>query len=166
MTPSKHKQKMQGQSSIAKKVYEFVPMKTLYSTEEIVGEMRRVTRSNVDPRIMRGCLNSLKDGGLIDEPETGKFKRIEVKEKIELKEIEMPALEVVVTQKQVKQETNKTPLELLSKISSRLGAVQMSIRSIADEIDAAAVEIEDGIQSNEKNVEKLRQLQALLKGLI
>jgi len=165
MTPSKYAQKMQGQSSIAKKVYEFVPIKDSWEINQVISEMRRVTRSNGDPRIIKGCLNSLKESGLIDEVQIGKFKRVEVKDKIEVKEIEMAAVEVIA-QKQIKPEVNKTPLELLSKISSRLVAVQMSIRSIADEIDAAAVEIEDGISANEKNVEKLRQLQILLKGLM
>lgn len=170
MTPSRFQQRIQGQSSIAKKVFQFVPIKEAWDITQIISEMRRATRTNPDPHIVRGCINTLKESGLIDEISKNQFIRIEVKERIEvppIKEIEIPAQQPkeVMTKPQA-EPTKKSPIELLSGLSTRLSAISQSIKSIADDIDAAAVEIEDGIAANEANVAKLRQLQVLLKGLM
>ena len=157
MTPGKVEAKLRGQTAIAKKVFEMVPIQEAWSCNQILAALHRVTRSSMDYRIMQGCLVALKAAGLVNEPKGGLFQRSEIKERAEHKmgnatevnKIEAPALG---------SSAKKTPIELLSGIASHL-------RMIASDIETAAIVIEEGIAEKDENLGKLKQLQSILKSL-
>lgn len=165
MTPQRLQAQLSGQSSVAKKVYEVVPIQDAWPHGKIYATLNEITRSTMDMRIFRGCLNSLKESGLVREPMKDFFQKSPIKEK---KEMEMQTLAPISTiskpasgahgQTLSEQKSASDPIDLLSTLSSRL-------RSLADDLDGAAIAIGDGIAESSKNLEKLKQLQSILKSL-
>jgi hypothetical protein len=156
------KAKLQGMSSAATKVFEVVPIQTAWSQNEIYRTLNEITRSTMDTHIFRGCLNTLKEAGLIREPSRGHFQKIAIKEK-KVKDMTSPepktaplALPTKTTEPGQPKANN--PLDLLSDIAGKL-------RAVADDIDAAAIAIDESIAESTENLGKLKQLQSILKSL-
>ena len=155
MTPAQHQSRLDGQSSIARKVFQFVPIQEAWTHQQIASEMVRVTGAHTDHRILQGCINSLKDSGLIREPQRGKFQRTEVKPKEDPQKKE----EVVTTKPKTESKPEpKGAIEILSDIAQKM-------RSLATELDDAALQIAEDQSANAERAKKLEQLQALLRGL-
>lgn len=69
-------------------------------------------------------------------------------------------------------QTARTPIEMIAPIAAaiRLESIGMTqqakrLSEWADSLDTAAIEIEEAISAGEADMQKLRQLQQLLKGL-
>ena len=105
-----------------------------------------------------GCLNKLLDLGLVSEVSHGQFKRVNIREKQPQQadddqyqpEIERPTM-TIKTQTQ-------NPIDRLSSLAKRL-------RDLATDMETAALDLAEQSEKNEKETEKMRQLQALLKSL-
>lgn len=154
MTPEKQRQKLAGQSGIAQKVFEAVPIQEAWPPNQIGQAIARVCGSQLDGHTILGCLGRLKDAGLVREVEPQRFRRTAVSPvSIKPKEA-MPA-----PQKPAPQPAAPTSaIDLLAGIAK-------SMRALAGEIETAALAIEEGQAKADEDVQKLRQLQALLKGL-
>jgi len=161
MTPARFQSVFSGQSTVAKKIFEMVPIQEAWAPVQISSALTRVTKSTVDRRVLDGCLTALKDAGLIKEPRRGEFQRIEVREKEEAK---VPKTEVATFVGTIAS-TPKSPIAILSTIAARLGAVNDEVKKIASDIETAALVIEEDMTENEENLGKLRQLQSILKSL-
>ncbi|KAI3597698.1 hypothetical protein D8I24_6514 [Cupriavidus necator H850] len=163
MTPTKLEAKLQGQSAIARKVYAAVPMQSAWNVADIVGAMRRATRTSVDHRTVIGCLIALKSAGIVSESQAGMFKRVEVKEMA----IENPKREVVDSAPvgMPAPPLDPRPIDVIAKIASGLVSVSAQIRELATELEDAWLLIEDGIAAQDANLDKLKQLQSILKSL-
>lgn len=155
MTPEKQTLKLGGQSSIAKKVFQFIPIQEAWTHQQIASEMVRVTGAHTDHRILQGCINSLKDSGLVRELQRGRFQRAEVKPKEEPPKKEEAVIAKPKTEN--KPEPNGT-IEILSGIATKL-------KSLAGELEDAALQIAEDQAGNAESAKKLEQLQALLRGL-
>lgn len=157
LSPVKYQERLKNLSAIAQKVYSAVPASEPWSMTRIHAEMQRVGGTSRDQRIVHGCLNSLKDAGLIDEPERSVFVRVAVRpekakptESATTKEEKpMPA----PTQKQP-----RSPMAILSDLAAKC-------KALTDEIETAALEIDEYVAAKDADSGKLKQLQALLKGL-
>ncbi|VWC78694.1 MULTISPECIES: hypothetical protein [Burkholderia] len=161
MTPAKYHAALSGLSAIAKKVLEMVPIQEAWSRSEIAGHLLRVTKSSPDAAVIDGCLGRLKDSGLIREASRGRYQRIEVREREVLKVPEQKSAEAIVaTEPQA-----ILPIEILSQLAERTRALATQIVILASDIETAALTIEQGNAENAANLEKLRQLQSLLKSL-
>ena len=170
MTPSRYQANLNGQTSVARKVFELVPIKEAWTPIEIVAALNRATKSSMDFKVLTGCLNTLKESGLVREPTRGHFQRVEVKEKEE-RMVDFNARPIVTPKSPVSAAAPapapaaKSPIEILSEISGRLVGVNAEIKRIASDIETAALVIEEGMAANEENLGKLRQLQSILKSL-
>jgi hypothetical protein len=117
-----------------------------------------------------GCLNNLKDIGLVSESEPGVFQRVKVRQRedtsneiinyaveqfIEKKEAAMQ--KPVITSKPVAID-KKNPIDRLTRLSARL-------RELADDMESAALDLAEQAEKDEQETAKMRQLQALLKSL-
>lgn len=71
MTPSKLNSLLQGQTNLARKVFEVVPIREAWPAIQIRNALKEVERSNADLRVVRGCLATLREIGLVREPEPG-----------------------------------------------------------------------------------------------
>lgn len=158
MTPQKMRSILDGQTSVAKKVYEVVPIQEAWPARKIYATLNEITRSTMDMRIFRGCLNALRESGLIRETTSEVYKKVEVKQKVEMEMLKLPTKTVPEIKAASPKATTADPIGLLSGLSSRL-------RGLADDIDGAAVAIADGMAESEANLNKLRQLQSILKSL-
>ncbi|MDR6447464.1 hypothetical protein J2794_003580 [Paraburkholderia terricola] len=161
MTPAKYQSALNSQSAIAKKVLEMVPIQDAWSRSEIASHLRRVTKSSPDVAVLDGCLVRLKDAGLIRERQTGFYQRVEIRER-----------EVLHVATETKTELNgdagapaKSPIDILSGLAERARSLATSVVVLASDIETAALTIEQGNAESNANLDKLRQLQALLKSL-
>lgn len=145
-------------SGIAQKVYAAVPCAAPWSVSYIHSEMQRLGSSTRDVRIVQGCLNSLKDAGLIQEASKGLFVRTQIKPNPVADST--PQEQPVTQQQQIpaKQKPLRTPLVILNDLAAKCKALQ-------DEIEMAALEIDEYVTAKDGDAAKLKQLQTLLKSL-
>jgi hypothetical protein len=75
MTPRKFKLALDSQTTICKKIFEYVPIAEAQTANQIVTAMR-YTSTRPDLKTATGCLNSLKDAGIVIESERGLFRQV------------------------------------------------------------------------------------------
>lgn len=166
-----------GLTSIAKKVYEAVPISEPWDTKKIVSEIHRCG-TNPDPSIIAGCLNSLIAAGLVHEPSAKMFVRVAVKQKPvrEAATSQEPPYQhqatnetapTVTTKPTAAKPTAKAPdtIEKMSALAARVNQMMVQLKELASDIETTALEIEEQMAEREKDMGKLRQLQALLRDL-
>lgn len=78
MTPDKQKQKLTGQSGIAQKVFQFVPIGEDWTPIQIAAALHQATGSRIDAHTLRGCLMTMVDAGLARVTASGTFQRAAV----------------------------------------------------------------------------------------
>lgn len=161
MTPAKYQSALSAQSAIAKKVLEMVPIQQAWSRNEIASHLRRVTKSSPDVAVLDGCLVRLKDAGLIRERSVGLYQRVEIRER----EVLHVAAEIKGDPQKAVDEPAKSPIDILSSLSERARSMATAMIVLASDIETAALTIEQGNAESNANLDKLRQLQALLKSL-
>lgn len=164
MTPAKQEILMQGQTGVAKKVYECVPINEPWTSFQVMTAMRNLTGSTPDNRIVSGCLVSLVDSGLVKKSGRDQFQRIAVDAKQKNQESSMAKaelkLEVVSEKKAV-----GTPLEMLSDLAGEIVAMANNLQRLAARVEDVALAVEQEREGNAAAVGKLKQLQDLLKGI-
>jgi len=135
---------LERQSSIAKKIYNCVPASESWTYSQVEAELYR-NHVQVDQRVLRGCLASLLDDGLIKSVGE-KFQRIQVGEK------------QVVAAKTNVPVTLTNPLDELSDIANTLVL-------LAKRIENLALSIEENKTENDEEMKKLRVLKDALAAL-
>ena len=146
------------QTGVAKKVYGAVPINEAWPSKSIVAELTRQGQVR-DFSIIEGCLNTLKEVGLIKEMAPGHFQR--VKPTVE-KEAEP------MTTKPLNPPTKSEPTEpmdRLAAIGARLRSLSKTFLELADDIEEVALACEEKVSGNDEELAKLRQLKGLLKSL-
>jgi hypothetical protein len=171
MTPKKFKLTLDGQTSICKKIFEFVPKTEAWTAQAIVTAMSRNGGTRPDMKTAEGCLNSLKDSGLIKETERGLFQAVVPRESITLAGSTSDApseqasglgdihVSIPIT---CEAEPPRTPAAQFGDIATGLRLKGQSLIRLADEIDSAALAFEQEIEDANKRLERFNQLKALL----
>lgn len=160
-----------GLSAQAKKVYDSLPIEQAWSPVQIMQELHRRNCGLNDMRVVIGCINSMIDAGCVAEPEKGMFRRVEVRQKeqikapklVSVKSIEEPPMaKAIVSASPVTTSTNKAstvgPIE-------RLSALAQKLRELATDMETTALDLAEEAEKNDADTAKMRQLQALLKSL-
>lgn len=150
----------QGLNGVAKKVLDAVPMQAPWTKAQIVAEIRRVG-SNAGVDVIEGCLNTLRGRGLISEPARGEFVRIQAKPRVHLVQTMQPAEETVTAPQPIHQTAMHEDEDPLTK----LAAIAESARALAKQVEDVAIDVQQQLDQNKRDTEKLRQFQALLKSL-
>ena len=148
------------QTGVAKKVYGAVPINEAWPSKAIVAELTRQGQVR-DFSIIEGCLNTLKEVGLIREVAPGHFQRVKPKPTAE-KEAEP------MTTKPLNPPTKSEPAEpvdRLAAIGTKLRSLSKMFLELADDIDEATLAFEEKASGNDEELAKLRQLKGLLKSL-
>ena len=148
------------QTGVAKKVYGAVPINEAWPSKSIVSELTRQGQIR-DFSIIEGCLNTLKEVGLIKEVSPGHFQRVKSKPTAE-KEAEP------MTTKPLNPPTKSEPAEpvdRLAAIGTKLRGLSQTFLELADDIDEAALAFEEKTSGNDEELAKLRQLKNVLKSL-
>ena len=147
-----------GLTSMARKVYEAIPIAEVWSVTQVHQEMVRLGFS-ADLTKTSGCLRSLLGTTLIIEKPPGHYRRSAIKPK--KAPMATQAIMTVVSAAPVSvaaELTPPTPEEILSALSTRC-------MEFATDIDEASIAIKKYMAAREVDSQKLKQLQALLKGL-
>lgn len=161
LSPVKYQERLKNLSAIAAKVYAAVPSSEPWSMSYINSELQRTGGITRDTRLLHGCLNSLKLAGLIQEPERGVFIRVPVRADKPKTTTEPPTSVTTKEEKKMPAPTPKAPrnpLAILNELASKCKALQ-------DEIELAALEIDEYVTAKDGDAAKLKQLQTLLKSL-
>ena len=145
------------QTGVAKKVYGAVPINEAWPSKSIVSELTRQGQVR-DFSIIEGCLNTLKEVGLIREMSPGHFQRVKPKSTAE-KEAES------MTTKPPNPVTPPEPMDRLVAIGTKLRGLSKTLLELADDIDEATLAFEEKASGNDEELAKLRQLKGLLKSL-
>lgn len=146
------------QTGVAKKVYGAVPINEAWPSKSIVTELTRQGQVR-DFSIVEGCLNTLKEVGLIRETAPGYFQRVKPKPTVE-KEAEP------MTTKPLNSVIPPTePMDRLVAIGTKLRGLSKMFLELADDIDEATLAFEEKASGNDEELAKLRQLKGLLKSL-
>ena len=148
------------QTGVAKKVYGAVPINEAWPSKQIVMELSRQGQVR-DFSIIEGCLNTLKEVGLIKEVAPGHFQRVKPKPTTE-KEAELMA--VTPPKPPAKAEPTE-PMDRLVAIGTKLRGLSQMFVELAEDIDEAALAFEEKASGNDEELAKLRQLKGLLKSL-
>lgn len=166
MNPDRNAALLAGQTSLAQKVYAVLPAgpARAFSPVDIARAMRASTGASLDIHTMRGCLGRLKEAGLVKEVVPGSFRRVEVKEKLTMKVPKIPTL-VGVAAAPVPAVGHAEPMELLAGIASKVRTAIAGLGALADEIDQAALAIEERASANAKELAAVKQIAALLREL-
>lgn len=151
MNPARYRMLENGQTNIARKVLACVPIQEMWHKNVILSEVPR-NGSRIDKNIFEGCISALLDTGLIKEPSRHHYQRVHVHAEEEPKKVPMPSKPAPKSSKP------EDPLSRLASLASKL-------RAIADEAEELALDIEATKTTNDEELEKLRTLKTLLKGL-
>ena len=161
LSPVKYQERLKNLSAIAAKVYAAVPASEPWSMSYINSELQRTGGITRDTRLLHGCLNSLKLAGLISEPERGVFIRVPVRADKPKAQPE-PTHQIQTTEDQKMPapavKTPRNPLTILNELAAKCKTLQ-------DEIELAALEIDEYVTAKDGDAAKLKQLQTLLKSL-
>ncbi|MCY1283276.1 hypothetical protein D9M68_356500 [compost metagenome] len=164
MTPAKQEILMQGQTGIARKVYECVPMLEAWTSFQVMTAMRNLTGSTPDTRIVSGCLTSLADAGLIKKTGRDQFQRVSVDQKQKTKESVM-AEPAKKTEPKAEAKRVASPLEMLGELATEIVGMAEHMKRLAARVEDVALAVEQERESSAKSMEQYRQLKALLKNL-
>ena len=148
------------QTGVAKKVYGAVPINEAWPSKSIVSELTRQGQIR-DFSIIEGCLNTLKEVGLIKEVSPGHFQRVKPKP---IAEKEAEPMSTKPLNPPTKSEPAE-PVDRLAAIGTKLRGLSQTFLELADDIDEAALAFEEKTSGNDEELAKLRQLKNVLKSL-
>ena len=151
-----------GQSAIAKKVFDSVPKDTYWAAGRIANEMSAIHGANPGINIINGCLNTLLKSGLVIEGSPGLFSKVSIKKKAAIQNKEY---EFAMKPLEIKMQAKENTFDAIREIVIKFMDVAKTINHLASEIDARISDAEKQVADNEKDTEKLKQLQLLLKSL-
>lgn len=163
MNELREQQLLAGQSSIAQKVFGFVPIQDSWSTYEIRGAAMAAAATTAPDHAIRRALAELKDAGLIREPTGGKFRRdaTTLKPKIE-KIMTQPAKQTVVSIKKP-----EGALDVLAALSGEVVSLSdefsKRMKALAGRIEEVALSVEAERESNAETITKAKRLHEALK---
>ena len=163
MNESRQQQMLAGQSSIAQKVFGYVPIQTSWSVSAIHSAVQAAKATGATAAAIRRALGELKDAGLIREPVAGKFQRDAATPK--------PKKEQVVTQvaKQTVVSIKKPEgaLDVLAALSGEVVSLSdefsKRMKALAGRIEEVALSVEAERESNAEAIVKARRLQEALR---
>ncbi|QIH07152.1 MULTISPECIES: hypothetical protein [unclassified Pseudomonas] len=163
MNESRQQQMLAGQSSIAQKVFGYVPIQTSWIARDIHRAVLTANASGASAYAVRRALGELKDAGLIREPEGGKFQRDPTTPKTKKEQtVTQAAKQVVVSIK-----TPEGALDALAVLSGEVVCVadefSKRMKALAARIEEVALTVEAERESNAEAIVKAKRLQEALR---
>lgn len=157
---SSYRSVFNGLSSASKKVYLACPKDSDFTGTEVLVNLKNNGDGSKDLAHVTGCLNTIYESGLLSEVSKGVFRYIKIKEKPKPKE-QMPDEALPApneTTQTAEHHPKRSALEILADLAERA-------ESLSQDIETAAIEVEEMVNAAEAGARKLRQLQQLLKSL-
>ncbi len=155
--PKKFARIHREQTKDAVTVYEATPIKQPWSVEKICSEVGR-TAMPMSKTKVNGCLRHLQKAGLIRECGDNNYQRIPVSMKA-------PAKKTLTLVNKLEPEPEPEQPMPKQDLLDKIGRISHTLRTLADEIDTVALDIEGEIEAAQGKSEKLATLQKLLKSI-
>lgn len=176
MTPKRQQQLLQGQSSIARKVFDHVPIRESWPPHRIAAAIERTTRSRLDAKVVDGCLAALIETGLIRQHGSNTGAREYQRTPVSEAKADSPTTTIESTPPADGHigigpvdapgvADSPTPFAVLSSLNERLFQVSQELKDIATGLGDAVLQIEEAREQNARDAKTLRQLQSLLGSL-
>lgn len=165
MNAAKQQNILAGQSSLARKVFQVVPIQERWSAHDIFNSLMVSEATGAQfPAVRRG-LGELKEAGLIREPVNGHFQRTAItikypREQNMSKEAKPP----VMTIKKPDASALDTLAVLSGEVISFAEEVGQRMKKLAARIEEVALSVEAERETTAESLEKFKLLQSLLKG--
>lgn len=173
MSETRYRAVSSGLSSIARKVYDATPISEAWTMAKIMSELMRIG-TPVTHKVVGGCLSTLISAGLVTEPERGVFVRAPIRQTKTAQDPEIKTVAAIAAPQPITKEPElpapttkpaQNPIDKLSALSARVEMFACQIKELANDITSVAIEIEEQTANDKADLEKLRQLQNILKGL-
>ncbi|MCF7545287.1 hypothetical protein [Pseudomonas petrae] len=165
-TECRIQQLLAGQSSTARKIFEHVPIQQPWSAHDIHCAALAANATSVAVHAVRRALGELKDAGIIREPVGSKFQRDAVTTKLRIeKPMPKPANETVVPIKKPAVQALDVLVALSAEVVSLADDIGARLKALATRIEEVALSVEVERDTNAEALDKLKQLQDLLKGI-
>ncbi|QHF39623.1 hypothetical protein PspS34_15705 [Pseudomonas sp. S34] len=164
MNAAKQQNMLAGQSSLARKVFQVVPIQERWSAHDIFNSLMVSEATGAQfPAVRRG-LGELKEAGLIREPVNGHFQRTAVTIKSP-REQGMPkeTQSAVWTIKKADASALDTLAVLSGEVISFAEEVGHRMKKLAARIEEVALSVEAEREVNAEALDKFKLLQSLLK---
>ena len=164
MNASKQQNLLAGQSSRARKVFEFVPIQERWSAHDIFNSLMVAQSTGAQfPAVRRGLVE-LKETGLIREPVNGHFQRTAI--------TIPPSREQIMTKETKTSDTTMpsqgSALDTLAVLSGEVISfaeeVGQRMKKLAARIEEVALSVEAEREVTAETLNKFKLLQSLLKG--
>lgn len=179
MTPQKFNLILTQQTSICRKIFEFVPIGEAWTASQISTAIsrRQTTSTRPDMKTLEGCLNGMKDAGLIKEPQRGLWQQVVPRESVKIADASVktaaltPQAEpgplsapheeaaLAVPAEAIPQ---ATPAQTFGELAVQLRLRGQALIRMADDIETAALTFEQRLDDMEAKLAKFNQLRALL----
>lgn len=150
-----------GLSMQHKKVYESVPIGTYWSASRIGSELfQRGIKQDLSS--VTGLLNCLVRSGIVIEADKGMFSRERVSASEKQKQVVKQPQEI---KPMAKEPQKQNPFDALREVAIEFMDIAKKVNELAAKMDSRLAAAEKHIDTNDKDTEKLKQLQVLLKSL-
>jgi hypothetical protein len=166
MNETRQQQMLAGQTALARKVFQVVPIQQHWAALEIHRALQASKTSSAEFPAVRACLGALKEHGLIREPVNGHFQRATATQKPR-KEQAMPktSAQTVVSIKKAEVGALDSLAVLSGEVFVLAEEFGQRMKAMAARIEEVALSVAADQESNAEALGKLKQLQALLKGI-
>jgi len=155
-----------AQTMTARKILDCVPTQVETSKQDIYAIVKTLGIS-ITLGIVEGCLYSLRDDGLVKEGRRGTFIRVVPTATVKkLKTVVKPEVPEVVPEPEVSDLVEESytsvavrdPIEIITDMTD-------CMNELMQKFELAALEISEYVEQSDKDVAKMKQLQALLSSL-
>ena len=163
MNESRQQKILAGQSSVAQKVFGYVPIQTSWSSHDIHGAVSAANATGASAHAIRRALGELKDAGLIREPAGGKFQRDAATQKTKKEPVMTQAAKPAV----VSIKKSEGALDVLAALSGEVVSLSdefsKRMKALAGRIEEVALSVEAERESNSEAITKAKRLQEALR---
>lgn len=172
MKESRQRQLLEGQSSVARKVFEGVPIQEAWPENAIFDAIRN-NNISIAAHAVRGCLLDMKDVGLVKELPKGYFQRVAVQPYLRLSEDKNTQATQAITieasmQTPTAKKTEPTPLDLLATVATELTLMASEyserLRALSLRVEEVALSVASQREADAAIIAQANQLKVLLKG--
>lgn len=164
MNAAKQQNLLAGQSSLARKVFQVVPIQERWSAHDIFNSLMVAQSTGAQfPAVRRG-LTELKETGLIREPVNGHFQRTAITITPSREQIMSKETKTTVTAMQSQGSALDTLAVLSGEVISFAEEVGQRMKKLAARIEEVALSVEAEREVTAETLNKFKLLQSLLKG--
>ena len=149
-----------------RKVYDAVPITEAWSQSEIFAEVTRATGTAPAHESMKLILENLVERGLAKRDAQGRYQRIVPGPAVPTKTAEqLEPAEEAASVEPIAPAAPVTPMDLLAGLAQSVRDLAASMTRLADDIDGAALTVEEHLEKARSETVKLRQLRELLTSI-